>query len=379
MTGGVDDDGRGNTAHGHDAAELPRDRRQAAQRRRAGDDATDPAAEIGVPHPVLDRLWPLHLVLDGDGVIRSAGRTVIKVLGRSPTGEPLGGAFDVRPTRGGRATDADVAAMPHGRLSLKARTRQRTAFRAAVATLGPGRGALLDLSFGIGVAEAVAQHGLTAADFPLSAQTVELFYLAEATDLAMTELRRANGQLAAAHREAEAHARTDPLTGVGNRRALNGAMERAMTSARGFAVIAFDLDRFKPVNDTLGHGAGDRVLRHVASVLSTGTRPEDTVARLGGDEFVVVLSDLDCAETATGIAARLLAGVDQPIPYGDGTVSVSSSAGIAIRAAGPDGPGRDAILAAADRALYAAKADGRGCVRVAEGTDRIGTARPAAE
>ena len=330
------------------------------RRRRAGD-----AADLTVPAGVLDRLWPLHLVLDARGVIRHGGRTVEKAVGRSLRGVPLGDAFEVRPAWAGPAGDADVAAADYGRLHLRARTRHRTAFRAVVATLGPGRGAILDLSFGIGVAEAVSLNGLDAGDFPVTAQTVELFYLAEATDLAMAELRRANARLEAARLEAETHARTDPLTGVGNRRALTGAIDRLVLAGDPFAVIAFDLDRFKPVNDAHGHGAGDRVLRHVAAALAGGTRPEDTVARLGGDEFVVLVADGIGIGTAVQVAERLLAAIARPIPYQSGQITVSSSAGIALRAAGKDGPGRDAILAAADRALYAAKADGAGGVRVA--------------
>ncbi len=149
----------------------------------------------------------------------------------------------------------------------------------------------------------------------------------------------------------------DGLTGVGNRHAL----ERHLTTTAGEAgqagssVISVDLDSFKAINDTYGHGAGDDVLCAVADHLTALVRDHDTVARLGGDEFVVILADTDAA-TATQIAERICAHISGAlIETRAGPVAVTVSVGVASDV-GADAEG---MLTRADEALYAAKAAGR--------------------
>src|SRR5699024_20031 len=118
------------------------------------------------------------------------------------------------------------------------------------------------------------------------------------------------------------------------------------------AVMVLDLDRFKDVNDTLGHSYGDQLLRAVAARLSAVLREADTVARLGGDEFAVLLPGVD-ADQARELADRILWELHQTFTLGDVTVDVEISVGVAL--APEHGDGVEAVMRNADLAMYAAK------------------------
>jgi diguanylate cyclase (GGDEF)-like protein len=155
----------------------------------------------------------------------------------------------------------------------------------------------------------------------------------------------------------------DPLTGVGNRAALNdrltGALERARHSGRRVGLLYCDLDGFKEVNDRHGHDHGDRLLVEVAARVRRAVRPEDLVARTGGDEFVVVCEDLDSVDQAAVIAEQVHAMVeDVPVDLGDLLYSVEMSVGVALADPVLDDP--DRLLRAADLAMYQAKSQARG-------------------
>lgn len=159
-------------------------------------------------------------------------------------------------------------------------------------------------------------------------------------------------------------AHRDTLTGLHNRRALelhmDLAAERAARSGERFAVLALDLDGFKPVNDQYGHAAGDALLREVAQRLADTIRASEMLARVGGDEFVVLLSAP--AERLRGdaqaVAGRILASFDRPFAPLGHAVSVGCSIGIALGMEAVDSP--QALVPRADQALYAAKRNGRG-------------------
>ena len=178
------------------------------------------------------------------------------------------------------------------------------------------------------------------------------------------EIKEVRGQL-------EAAANTDALTGLANRFALTTQAERAVRAMRpgspGLAVILIDLDEFKVVNDSLGHGYGDRVLRSIGARLAAATRPRDIIARLGGDEFAVLASDVD-EHVAVKIAERLLAAISEPVELDRSPIVLRASAGVALLEhcdADSDDPiGLDAMLQGADLALYRSKARGRGRVTV---------------
>jgi diguanylate cyclase (GGDEF)-like protein len=171
-------------------------------------------------------------------------------------------------------------------------------------------------------------------------------------------------------RSAEDLALVDRLTGLPNRRRLDIALESSFAAAvRGnpMAVVMFDLDHFKRVNDVHGHAKGDDVLRDFARVLHENTRKADLSARYGGEEFMSVLADADEA-AATLFAERVLVGVRRlEFPWGNQTVS----AGIATYQ--PDMESFAILVGAADRALYEAKAAGRNRVTVAPRHDACDT------
>jgi diguanylate cyclase (GGDEF)-like protein/PAS domain S-box-containing protein len=158
-------------------------------------------------------------------------------------------------------------------------------------------------------------------------------------------------------------AQHDVLTGLPNRLLLIDRLDRAIESAhrRGslLAVLFMDLDRFKYVNDCLGHAVGDQLLRSVAGRLVAGVRRSDTVSRHGGDEFVVLLAEVACAEDAASIADNLLARIAAPHCIEGQDLQVTASVGIGVHPA--DGTDADAILKKADFALLRAKA--QRCVR----------------
>jgi two-component system, cell cycle response regulator len=165
----------------------------------------------------------------------------------------------------------------------------------------------------------------------------------------------------------EALALNDPLTGLANRRLLADRMAMALIHARrnksAMAVIYLDLDGFKQINDTFGHGAGDVLLKMVAERLVATVREEDTVARLGGDEFILALWHVTGIGYAASTATRAIEAVSQPYDIEDNVVSITTSAGVSIY---PDhGEDADTLMKSADLALYEAKTAGRNAYRIA--------------
>ena len=155
----------------------------------------------------------------------------------------------------------------------------------------------------------------------------------------------------------------DPLTDLANRTLLVERLDEALTRAqeRGPVTVFFiDLDRFKPVNDLLGHEAGDRLLVEMASRLSTVARGGDTVARLGGDEFVVVAEQVDNLATVQAIARRIEEALCKPVELGAAPIQVFASVGFARS---DDNSSSESLLADADGAMYLVKAERRGDIR----------------
>ena len=158
----------------------------------------------------------------------------------------------------------------------------------------------------------------------------------------------------------------DPLTKLPNRRLLSERLNQALATARRdqthLALIFLDLDRFKPINDTLGHGVGDLLLYAVAQRIHHCVREVDTAARLGGDEFVVLLPSIEVPDQALMVAEKIRQALNQPFELPGGhVVSISSSSGVAVY---PDhGEDEITLSKAADAAMYQAKALGRNNVQ----------------
>lgn len=156
----------------------------------------------------------------------------------------------------------------------------------------------------------------------------------------------------------------DSLTGLPNRGLFDQRLRQALAHTapgKGFALCFIDLDRFKLVNDSLGHGAGDAVLVEVARRLGKLCRSDDTLARLAGDEFVVLLPGTGDAEAAASVAHRVLAALVRPIRAADRDIDIGASLGLALYPG--DGKDIETLLRNADAAMYAAKAAGRNTFR----------------
>ena len=162
--------------------------------------------------------------------------------------------------------------------------------------------------------------------------------------------------------EALAHqALHDPLTGLPNRSLLvdrlTNALGRLGRTGSSVGLLFMDIDRFKVVNDSLGHPAGDRMLLAIAERLQATLRTSDTLARFGGDEFVILCEDLEGEDDAVGLAHRISTAMTQPISWGEGELAVSLSIGIAMASSTSVSP--ESLLRDADAAMYRAKEDGR--------------------
>jgi diguanylate cyclase (GGDEF)-like protein/PAS domain S-box-containing protein len=176
------------------------------------------------------------------------------------------------------------------------------------------------------------------------------FFISQVEDI--TDRRNAQQEMARL-------ATTDALTGLPNRLLLTDRLRHALALARRsgslVGVVFADLDRFKEVNDTLGHEAGDELLRQVAARLARATRDGDTVTRLGGDEFVVVCEQITTAEEVARVADRLRAVLNRPFGLVGHRVQISASVGIAVG----DDTSAEALLRDADRSMYGEKRGAR--------------------
>jgi len=181
------------------------------------------------------------------------------------------------------------------------------------------------------------------------------------------ELAEANAKLREDEAKLREMAHHDALTGLANRVLLEDRLQQAVLrtqrSGSGFALMVIDLDGFKPVNDSHGHGVGDELLRLIAQRLQDCVRASDTVARIGGDEFVLLIESTDDPQQALGIAEKIAAATSLPLRVGARVLEVSASIGISCWP--KDAANAQGLLRAADRAMYVAKREGRGRCRLA--------------
>lgn len=290
---------------------------------------------IEMPLAVLDRLWPMAVLLEGP-VIRHAGPAALRRLALAP----------------GQVLDLPDP-LPQGPFRLTLPVAEVTAL-----ALHLPSGVLLALSAGTDM------PGLGPEDVPPLDPAPALMDEIRRVRRQAEQLRHANRQLEGAKTAAEEEAMTDTLTGLRNRRAMDRVLARMAGAGLPFALMRLDLDFFKAVNDTYGHAAGDRVLCAVADILTQETRAGDILARIGGDEFTLLFPGPSDAAQIAALGARIIERLDQPVQDGANAYRVSASVGATLSSyhAAPD-PAR--MLEEADQALYAAKREGRGLVRLA--------------
>jgi diguanylate cyclase (GGDEF)-like protein len=324
-----------------------------------------PLAGLGgdtLDNTALDILMPMHAQLDNAGRILHLGPTFAKLVSHQPfikDGFLLNYIRFFHPKNIATVHDlkryygAPIIAQikPHNAFDLK-----------AVAVAMPGnRGIFINFALAASLKDAVAHWHFNSKDFSPADPTVEMLYVLEVQSALLQESRNLNDRLNGQKQEAEEQAYTDPLTGLSNRRALDRYITRMCRRRKhvGFAVFLIDLDHFKLVNDTLGHAAGDRVLREVAEILLNESRPTDIVVRNGGDEFVLVIGDIDRATPLETIAKRIIRKIERPIMWGGQECMVGASIGIVMCDTNTDSS-VGVWLQAADKALYASKKNGRG-------------------
>lgn len=322
-----------------------------------------PSSAVGLTltDDVLDRLMPMHVSVDGQGRLRHAGPTIAKILNGANTDAPsMFDLFDFRHPAG--VTDfRGLIAQSGARLSLVPKTAPHLMLRGVIMALPQDGGALLDISLGLSFARAVQDFSLTLPDFSPCDQTVELLYLHEANTSTGHLSRHLSERLQSAHAAAQHQARTDVLTGLNNRRAMDDELERLLTSRnQDFSLLHLDLDRFKMINDTYGHAAGDSVLIEVGRILDKDLRRNDFPARVGGDEFLTILRPALDDETAGRIARRLITRIERPIRAKDNWCEISASIGLVSTANYTTRPSAEQMMADVDEALYRAKNGGRG-------------------
>lgn len=170
-------------------------------------------------------------------------------------------------------------------------------------------------------------------------------------------------ELMSARESLLAQATHDPLTGLPNRLLFSDRLTQRLMKSRGapqpLAVMYLDLDRFKIINDTLGHNVGDQLLRDVATRLNRCLRETDTLARMGGDEFTVILADVETHEEAEAVAKKILEVLAEPIVVNGNELYVTGSIGISVYPV--DGADVETLVRNADTAMYQAKEKGRNC------------------
>jgi diguanylate cyclase (GGDEF)-like protein len=183
--------------------------------------------------------------------------------------------------------------------------------------------------------------------------------------LLLRDLRRTTAALEEGKARAEYQANHDVLTGLANRAHFNKQLEAALAGSPGnnssIALLALDLDRFKQVNDTLGHEAGDQLLREVGQRLTPLVDRNDTLARLGGDEFAIIQRGIHAADEAGALSTRIITELGAPFVLAGGVAQIGVSIGVVITPAHQ--AARD-LASKADIALYQAKASGRNTYRI---------------
>ena len=324
---------------------------------------------IRIDPTVLVSALPMVLVIQADGRVSHAGATLARI---APFSEGDGIADVLRFVQ--PQFEADMMGLRDrmGRrlkVELVQETRigageRPTRLRCMAIPLADG-GALLNLSFSAEPGEALRRHRLTAQDFSEIDPMVDLLFLKEAHNVVLKEFQRLSDRLELARKAAEEDAVTDKLTGLRNRRAMDGYLARlAETQEQPFGFMHLDLDFFKSINDTLGHAAGDHVLEEVARILRTEVRRNDMVARTGGDEFMLVFTDCSDVEIMRSIASRIIARLEKPIDWQGHTCRISGSIGITMSNF-YDNLDTTRLVSDADRALYHSKRHGRACLSVA--------------
>ncbi|WP_432976069.1 GGDEF domain-containing protein [Dactylosporangium sp. CA-233914] len=220
-----------------------------------------------------------------------------------------------------------------------------------------------DLMYGLLVAAGGTDAAVTFWLRPGAEAATDIAALLTAFTVSTVVVSKLRGRSEALVARLEEQALTDPLTGLANRRAFDLELGRALAAGSERCLLIVDVDHFKTINDTWGHGTGDAVLARVGAALRSCAGPGDHPVRLGGDEFAVVVDGGEEHALAVAASVRAAVAAGSDLPDGLPTLSIGLASTADPAATGPEG-----LLAAADRALYDAKIRGRNRVVSAGGT-----------
>lgn len=326
----------------------------------------------------LDAVLPFNLVIDPNLNVTHVGRTLRKMTGpfeRRHLPEVM--QID-RPVS--EITPAALRELSGKLLNVTLDTGKADPIdlKATFEAIGE-EGWLCSLHLGPSLLTQIAAHSLTARDFAPCDPIIDMLFLLEANGTALTHATRLNEKLDAARTHAEIQASTDKLTGLYNRRAMDQIMQSlAENKAPRFGLMHLDLDYFKSVNDTLGHAAGDHVLVEVAKILREEVRRGDPVGRVGGDEFLLLFPDCLDTDILGQIAHRIIARLEEPIPFNGALCRISASIGTTLSSL-YQRVDLSVMQADADHALYAAKEAGRAQHRFHTPVEQAARASPSVE
>ena len=317
----------------------------------------------------LDALNPFFVWVDARGVIVTHGRTISKLFGgRNLSGQPANAHFVfIRPHV------RDIAQIEGSNVALKVRTVPPGGVSAAnlpgtaIRLVDPG-GYLLMLTPGLEILRLADIFELRKTDLSAADGSEDLMFLLQSQRHLMQEMLETATLVEEARRAAEVEAKSDLLTGLLNRRGLSENLETLLSNGtRGnCGLLHLDLDRFKLINDTHGHAAGDAVLVHVGAVLKSAVQPPSFAGRLGGDEFVVVFPGLEGAEALVRFAETLASQIGVPIAWGEFNLKIAATFGLTWVPAGSS-VSFDDLLHQADLALLDGKRRGRARITVYDG------------
>lgn len=327
----------------------------------------EPSDIIRLDAQALDDLVPFALVVKNDGAIVHAGRSIKKILAK-PTLESVN-FFDTFSIAAPRILKdiRDLSKACNIRVSLSAHRVGATkpfTLRATIARCHKDSSTFFVLTtLGVKLPEIVEELELFDRDFAHADSSVDLLYFLSTQGQLLKDAHELAERLRAAKDRAENLAQTDALTNLPNRRGLTdyttNLMHKPTVKNSNWYLLHVDLDRFKQVNDTHGHAAGDTVLCNVATLLKDIAGPEDIVARVGGDEFIWIAKSYKSNAQIASSASALIKLISVPHRIGKQLIQIGSSIGI-TRIDPQAGKSLDSLLLEADLALYAAKNSGRG-------------------
>ena len=311
----------------------------------------------------LGRLMPFHILTDAGGVVRAVGPAIHKLLGAEAViGKSV---FDIVDFLKPKLVDrkAGLQSCIGRRLVVQFRELGESVssrvFGMALRAGGSDDGNIfMALTPGVNARAFVESFGLKISDFGPADGSADLLPLLAMQQDMLADSRKKSDNLAAARDAAERMANNDALTDLPNRRALMCGLQRALGDGP-INVLHIDLDKFKDINDTFGHAAGDAALRHTARCMQNVLGSNTLCARIGGDEFVAVIPDRFDEAKLIETAQCLIEQICLPFTFEGEALNVGASIGIAIADA-TDAVTVDTILHHADIALYESKRLGRG-------------------